>query len=65
MSTASIAIGAIVIVVVSEHAAIWSLFFRRGWKVSVPPVPKPAEAPDATVVLNVQRGPDGKFQRAS
>ena len=37
----AIAVTAIVIVVLVEHAAIWSLFFVKGWKVSVPPAPKP------------------------
>lgn len=43
----AIALAAVVIVVLAEHLAIWSLFYRRGWKVSVPPAPKPAAATDS------------------
>lgn len=44
----AIALAAVVIVVLAEHLAIWSLFFKRGWKVSVPPAPK-TTAIDAAV----------------
>lgn len=43
----AIALAAVVIVVLAEHLAIWSLFYVKGWKVSVPPAPKPA-ATDST-----------------
>lgn len=49
----ALAVAAIVIVVLAEHLAIWSLFYRRGWKVSVPPVPKPAANDSAGAAAGV------------
>jgi phospholipase/lecithinase/hemolysin len=40
MSTANLAITAVVIVILTEHLAIWSLFWKRGWRVMSPAAPK-------------------------
>ena len=49
----ALAVVGVVAVVLVEHLAIWSLFFRRGWKVSVPPAPKPTVNDSAGAVAGV------------